>query len=39
MVQPIFYNEQDEIWIVPFWKDSESVIGGDCSIMISIGDE
>ncbi len=31
--QYVFYDEQDEIWIVSFWKNSNSfVAGGDCSI-------
>ena len=34
VVQSIFYDEQDEIWIVSFWKDSENIIGGDCSIAL-----
>ena len=34
VVQSIFYDEQDEIWIVSFWKDSENLIGGDCSIAL-----
>lgn len=34
VVQSIFYDEQDEIWIVSFWKDSENTIGGDCSIAL-----
>lgn len=33
--QSVFYDEQDEIWIVSFWKDSnEHILGGDCSIAI-----
>ena len=34
VVQSIFYDEQDEIWIVSFWKDSENLMGGDCSIAL-----
>lgn len=33
--QSIFYDEQDEIWIVSFGKESNEVIlGGDCNIAI-----
>lgn len=33
--QSVFFDEQDEIWIVSFWKDSNDVaLGGDCSIAI-----
>lgn len=33
--QSIFYDEQDEIWIVSFWKESNEItLGGDCSIAI-----
>ena len=34
VVQSIFYDEQDEIWIVSFWKDSANIIDGDCSIAL-----
>ena len=34
--QVVFYDTQDEIWIVSFWEDWEDpnqiTIGGDCSI-------
>lgn len=31
--QSVFYDDQDEIWIVSFWKDSsQAMLGGDCSI-------
>lgn len=37
--QSIFYDEQDEIWIVSFWKDSNEItLGGDCSIAIQKAD-
>lgn len=37
--QSIFYDEQDEIWIVTFWKESnEIILGGDCSIAIQKAD-
>lgn len=33
--QSVFYDEQDEVWIVSFWKDSKEItLGGDCSIAI-----
>lgn len=33
--QSIFFDEQDEIWIVSFWKESNnSSLGSDCSIAI-----
>lgn len=33
--QTVFYDEQDGIWIVSFWKESnEIIVGGDCSIAI-----
>lgn len=33
--QSIFFDEQDEIWIVSFWQDSNEItLGGDCSIAI-----
>ena len=33
--QYVFYDEQDEIWIVSFWKTSdESLMGGCCSIAL-----
>ncbi|MEI3239904.1 MAG: hypothetical protein V8S32_07715 [Lachnospiraceae bacterium] len=28
VVQSIFYDEQDEIWIVSFWKDSRILLAG-----------
>ena len=37
--QSIFYDEQDEIWIVSFWKESDEItLGGDCSIAIQKSD-
>lgn len=31
--QAVFYDEQDEIWIVSFWRDTnELILGEDCSI-------
>lgn len=37
--QSVFYDEQDEIWIVSFWKDSsEYIVGGGCSIAIQKAD-
>lgn len=33
--QSVFYDEKDGIWIVSFWKESNSItIGGDCNIAI-----
>jgi uncharacterized protein YceK len=33
--QSVFFDEEDEIWIVSFWKDSDEItIGGDCGIAI-----
>lgn len=33
--QSVFYDNQDGIWIVSFWKDSDQItLGGDCSIAI-----
>ncbi len=37
--QLVFYDNQDEIWIVSFWKDSEQdVLGGDCNIAMQKSD-
>lgn len=37
--QSIFYDEQDEIWIVSFGKESNEItLGGDCSIAIQKAD-
>lgn len=37
--QSVFYDEQDEIWIVSFWKESNEItFGGDCSIAIQKSD-
>ncbi len=37
--QSVFYDEQDEIWIVSFWKESSEItLGGDCSIAIQKAD-
>ena len=31
--QSVFYDNQDEIWIVSFWKNSNQItIGGECNI-------
>lgn len=31
--QSVFYDNQDEIWIVSFWKNSNQItLGGDCNI-------
>lgn len=33
--QSVFYDTQDEIWIVSFWKNSNKItFGGDCSIAL-----
>ena len=33
--QSVFYDNQDEIWIVSFWKDSNHItLGGDCNIAL-----
>lgn len=33
--QSVFYDNQDEIWIVSFWKNSNQIaLGGDCSIAL-----
>ena len=32
--QAVFYDEQDEVWIVSFWEESVHTLGGDCSIAI-----
>ena len=35
----VFYDNQDEIWIVSFWEDSSSTnLGGDCNIAIRKAD-
>lgn len=35
VAQSIFYDEQDEIWIISFWKDSDqNILGGECNIAI-----
>ena len=32
-VQSVFFDTEDEIWIVSFWRNSnEAFLGGDCSI-------
>ena len=39
VVQAVFFDETDEIWIVSFWEDREhDVDGGDCSIAIKKAD-
>ena len=31
--QSVFYDNQDEIWIVSFWENSNQItLGGDCNI-------
>ena len=31
--QSVFYDNQDEVWIVSFWKDANQImVGGDCNI-------
>ena len=33
--QSVFYDNQDDVWIVSFWKDSDrTVLGGDCNIAL-----
>lgn len=33
--QSVFYDNQDEIWIVSFWKNScQITLGGDCNIAL-----
>ncbi len=33
--QSVFYDYQDEIWIVSFWKNSNQLsLGGDCNIAL-----
>ena len=33
--QSVFYDEQDEVWIVSFWESSNQyILGGDCSIAL-----
>lgn len=37
--QHIFYDTEDEIWIVSFWQDTdETVIGNDCNIALQKSD-
>ena len=31
--QIVFYDQEDEIWIVSFWEETDAItFGGDCSI-------
>lgn len=33
--QSVFYDDQDEVWIVSFWKSSNQItLGGDCNIAL-----
>lgn len=33
--QSVFYDNQDEVWIVSFWKNSNQLtLGGDCNIAL-----
>lgn len=33
--QVVFYDQEDEIWIVSFWQDSgQTTLGNDCSIAL-----
>ena len=33
--QAVFYDNQDEIWIVSFWENSNQLtLGGDCNIAL-----
>lgn len=33
--QSVFYDQQDEVWIVSFWNGADTMtVGGDCSIAI-----
>ena len=35
VAQSVFYDNQDEIWIVTFWNNSDqTTLGGDCNIAI-----
>lgn len=35
----VFFDCQDEIWIISFWKDSDEItLGGDCSIALQKAD-
>ena len=37
--QSVFYDEQDGIWIVSFWEETDEItVGGDCSIAIQKSD-
>ena len=37
--QHIFYDTEDEIWIVSFWQDTdETIVGNDCSIALQKSD-
>lgn len=33
--QTVFYDREDELWIVSFWEDTEEeILGGDCNIAL-----
>lgn len=37
--QSVFYDEQDEVWIVSFWKETNEItVGGDCNIALQKSD-
>lgn len=37
--QSVFYDDQDEVWIVSFWENSDAfVLGGGCSIAMQKSD-
>lgn len=37
--QSVFYDEQDSVWIVSFWEESDQVtLGKDCSIAMQKSD-
>ena len=39
VLQSVFYDEPDEVWIVSFGKDSNEItLGGDCNIAIQKSD-
>lgn len=42
VVQSVFYDEVDHVWIVSFWPEQENpdefIIGGDCSIALQQAD-
>ena len=33
--QSVFYDNQDEVWVISFWKNSnQTTLGGDCNIAL-----